>query len=307
LLLGSYSRQSLQSLLAKYFATKNPEATMHWPYFSYNGKQYWLDGFENWPGYINGKANFGSDSSFLSIGLFDNYGIYTYRNGNGFDKFSSTYDSLLFREAYKKSGFILPEYALFDQKGTGMDKSKPNEVFMSSFRGHVKGSSQVMIPPVKMLDAFGKMTTQNRNYSLTLNPYATEKVFSPFYVDNGVSYSSYLNLIREKVFEGMKQALFSGTASRLGSMLKDGSPYYYYAKTGTTGDDEAKTKSKLFAIIISQKDVTDPNFNFRKNKFCTIYFTSQNGPAKQNEEFQAAVIKYVLESAVFKKYMGTSQ
>ncbi|HMK24596.1 MAG TPA: hypothetical protein VK483_01100 [Chitinophagaceae bacterium] len=307
LLLGSYSRQSLQSLLAKYFATKNPEATMHWPYFSYNGKQYWLDGFENWPGYINGKANFGSDSSFLSIGLFDNYGIYTYRNGSGFDKFSSTYDSLLFREAYKKSGFILPEYALFDQKGTGMDKSKPNEVFMSSFRGHVKGSSQVMIPPVKMLDAFGKMTTQNRNYSLTLNPYATEKVFSPFYVDNGVSYSNYLNLLREKVFEGMKQALFSGTASRLGGMLKDGSPYYYYAKTGTTGDDEAKTKSKLFAIVISQKDVTDPDFNFRKNKFYTIYFTSQNGPAKQNEEFQAAVIKKVQESAVFKKYMGASQ
>lgn len=303
LLLGSYSRQSLQSLLARYFATKNPEATMHWPYFSYHGRQYWLDGFENWPGYINGKANFGSDSSFLSTGLFNNYGIYTYRNGNGFDKFSSAYDSLLFREAYKKSGFILPEYALFDQKGTGMDNSKPNEVFMSSFRGHVKGSSQVMIPPVKMLDAFGKLVTQSRSYSLTLNPYAKENSFNPFYVDNGVSYSSYLSLIREKVFEGMKQALFSGTASRLGTMLKDESPYYYYAKTGTTGDDEAKTKSKLFAIIISKKDVTDPDFNFRKNKFYTIYFTSQNGPAKQNEEFQAAVIKYVQQSPVFNRYM----
>jgi hypothetical protein len=303
LLLGSYSRQSLQSLLAKYFATKNPEATMHWPYFSYNGRQYWLDGFENWPGYINGKANFGSDSSFLSMGLFNNYGIYTYRNGNGFEKFVSSYDSLLFREAYKKSGFILPEYALFDQKGTGMDNSKPNEVFMSSFRGHVKGSSQVMIPPVKMLDAFGKLATQNRNYSLTLNPYAKENVFSPFYVDNGVSYSSYLNLIREKVFEGMKQALFNGTAARLGNMLKDESPYYYYAKTGTTGDDESKTKSKLFAIIISKKDVTNPDFNFRKNKFYTIYFTSQNGPAKQNEEFQAAVIKYVQQSSAFNRYM----
>jgi hypothetical protein len=304
LLLGSYSRQSMQSLLAKYFATRNPEESMHWPYFSYNGKQYWLNGFENWPGYINGKANFGSDSSFLSIGLFNNYGIYTDRIASGFDKFSSAYDSLLFRDAYKKSGFILPEYALFDQKGTGMDNSKPNEVFMSSFRGHVKGSSQVMIPPVKMLDAFGKLATQNRNYSLTLNPYAKEKVFNPFYVDNGVSYSNYLSLVREKVFEGMKQALFNGTAARLGGMLKNGSPYYYYAKTGTTGDDESKTKSKLFAIIISEKDITDPDFNFRKNKFYTIYFTSQNGPAKQNEEFQAKVIKYVQQSPAFKKYMG---
>jgi hypothetical protein len=184
-----------------------------------------------------------------------------------------------------------------------MDNGKPNEVFMSSFRGHVKGSSQVMVPPLKMVDAFGKLISQNRSYSLTLNPYAKEQAFTAFDVDNGVTYSNYLSLIREKVFEGMKQALFNGTAARLGAMLKNGSPYYYYAKTGTTGDDESKSKSKLFVIIISKKDVTDPDFNFRKNKFYTIYFTSQNGPAKQNEEFQAAVIKYVEQSPVFKKYM----
>ena len=304
LLLGSYSRQSLQNLLAQHFATQNPETNLHWPYFSYDGKQYWLNGFENWPGYINGKANFGSDSSFVSVGLLNNFGIYTYRTGKGADKFSSVYDSLLFRESYKKSGFILPEYALFDQKGTGMDNGKPNEVFMSSFRGHVKGSSQVMVPPVKMVDAFGKMISQNRNYLLTLNPYAKENPFVAFNTDNGVGYNNYLSIIREKVFEGLKQVLVNGTAARLGILLKNTSPYYYYAKTGTTGDDESKAKSKLFAIIISQKDVTNPDFNFRKNKFYTIYFTSQNGPSKQNEEFQAAIIKYVQRSPAFIKYMN---
>ncbi|MBL0131585.1 MAG: hypothetical protein IPP43_11050 [Chitinophagaceae bacterium] len=304
LLLGSYSRQNLQDLLVKHFATQNTGVSFSWPYFSYKGKQYWLNGFQNWPGYINGKANFGSDSSFVSVGLLNNFGIHTFRKGKGADKFSSVYDSLLFREASKKSGFILPEYALFDQKGTGMDNAKPNEVFMSSFRGHVKGSSQVLVPPVKMLDAFGKLVSQNRNYALTLNPYATEPAFKAFDVDNGVNYANYLSIIREKVFVGMEQALFSGTAARLGALLKNASPYYYYAKTGTTGDDESKTKSKLFAIIISQKNVTDPDFNFRKNKFFTIYFTSQNGPAKQNEEFQAAIIKYVEQSPVFKKYMA---
>lgn len=303
LLLGSYSRQGLRDLLTKHFATKNPESNFHWPYFSYNGKQYWLNGFENWPGYSNGKANFGSDSSFVSTGLFNNYGIYTFHARKGYDKFSSVYDSSLFQTAYKKSGFILPEYALFDQKGTGMDNGKPNEVFMSSFRGHVKGSSQVMVPPVKMLDAFGKLVSQNKNYSLTLNPYAAEPSFNAFEVDNSVSYSNYLSITKEKVFEGLKQALLRGTAARLGTMLKNGTPYYYYVKTGTTGDDAAKVKSKLFAIIISEKDVTNPDFNFRENKFYTIYFTSQNGPAKQNEEFQAMIIKYVQESDVFKKYM----
>jgi|GEM_PF-1135697 len=317
LLLGSYSRQSLSTVLSKYFTRQDPATGSagyltagrqdrdHWPYFIYKGQQYWLNGFENWPGYAAGKANFGSDSSFVSVGLFSNYGIHTYNNGRSFDKFALAFDSTLFAEAWRKSGFILPEYALFDQKGTGMNMHRPNEVFISSFRGHVKGSSQVMIPPVKMLDVYGKLTSQNRNWSLTLDPYATDKLFSAFYTDNGVAYSSYLSLMKESVFTGMREALFKGTAAKLGVMLKNGSPYFYYAKTGTTGDDELKTKSKLFAVIISKRDVASPDFNFRKNKFIIIYFTSQNGPAKQHEEFQTEVIRYVQDSPVFKKYMET--
>lgn len=303
LLLGSYQKQNFQNILAKYFVVSNPEAQLHWPYFSYNGKQYWLDGFENWPGYLDGKANFGSDSSFVSVGLFNNYGIYTHTADRSFDKFSSIYDSLLFLNAYRKSGFLLPEYALFDQQGSTIDHRIPYDVFATCFRGHVKGSSQVMVPPVKMLDAYGKLISQSRNYSLTLNPYASAPVFSPFYVDSSIVYNNYLSIIRENVFAGMREALFAGTAGRVGTFLKDGAPYYYYAKTGTTGDNETKTKSKLFTIIISSKNITDPGFNFRNNKFYTIYFTLQNGPAKQNEEFQAEVIKFVQQSAAFIKYM----
>lgn len=68
-----------------------------------------------------------------------------------------------------------------------------------------------------------------------------------------------------------------------------------------------KEKSKLFAIVISAKDIADPDFNFRNNKFYTIYFTSQNGPAKQNEAFQAAIIKYLQDSPVFIRYMKSLQ
>ena len=77
-----------------------------------------------------------------------------------------------------------------------------------------------MVPPVKMVDAFGKMISQNRNYSLTLNPYAKENQFVPFETDNAVSYNNYLSIIREKVFEGLKQALFNGTAARLGNYVE---------------------------------------------------------------------------------------
>ncbi len=303
LLLGSYSRQSLQALLLKHFLRQKPQGDAVWPWFSYKGEQYWLNGFENWPGYAAGKAHFGSDSSFISVGLQNNFGIHTYRNGKGFDRFHSDFDSALLEKAYRRSGFILPEYALFDQKGSGMNLDRPNEVFMSSFRGHVKGSSQVMIPPVKMLDAFGKLVSQNRDYSLTLDPYPPDKTFTPMQVENGVSYSRYLSLMKGSVFTGMREALFKGTASRLGNMLKNGSPWFYYAKTGTTGDDAVQSKSKLFTLVISKKDIADPGFNFRKNKFVILYFTSQNGPAKQNEEFQAEVIRMVRESPAFLKYM----
>ncbi|MGQ0740636.1 MAG: hypothetical protein ACT4OJ_16425, partial [Bacteroidota bacterium] len=39
LLLGSYSRQSLNTVLEKYFTRENPSADFHWPYFSYKGRQ----------------------------------------------------------------------------------------------------------------------------------------------------------------------------------------------------------------------------------------------------------------------------
>ena len=303
LLLGSYLKQDAATILADHFIERKPGAGLHWPYFTYTGKQYWLNGFQNWPGYAKGKANFGLDSSFTSVGLLNNYGIYTHEANKSFDMFSSGYDSLLFLNAYRKSGFILPEYGLFDQRGDHIDHRIPYDLFTSCFRGHVKGSSQVMVSPSKMVEAFGKMISQSRNYSLTLNPYASASAFLSFDVDNSIPYNSYLSIMRENVFVGMREALFSGTAARLGTMLKNGSPYYYYAKTGTTGDDEIKTKSKLLAVIISSKDVTHPDFNFRNNKFYTIYFTSQNGPSKQNEEFQAEVIRYLQQTLAFNNYM----
>lgn len=307
LLLGSYPKQDPAMLLSKFFDQKNPDTGLHWPYFTYTGRQYWLNGFEKWPGYINHKANFGMDSSFTSIGLYSNYDIYTHTGSKSFDMFESAYDSSLFRNAVSKSGFILPEYALFDQRGEQVDHRIPYDLFTSCFRGHVKGSSQVMIPPAKMLEAYGRLITQSRNYTLTLNPYSMPASFSPFAVDNSILYNSYLNMMRESVFTGMREALFKGTAARLGSMLKNGAPYYYFAKTGTTGDDEIKSKSKLLAVVISAKDITDPDFNFRNNKFYTIYFTSQNGPAKQNEEFQAEVIRFVQQSPAFNKYMSAAK
>jgi hypothetical protein len=297
LLLGSYTKERLDDMLVRYFINNNPDTGFHWPNFNYSGKAYFLDQFRNWP-------EFASDSSFVSLGLQNNFGIQTFSQDKSFDRFVSNYDSMLFSNAWRKSGFILPEYALFDQQGRNADHHVPYDIFSACFRGHVKGSSQVMVPPVKMLEAYGKLITQNRNYSLTLNPYAKEKIFFAFDIDQSIAYTDYLSLIRESVFGGMEDALYNGTAAALGAMLKGSSPYYYYAKTGTTGDNSLTTKSKLFTFIISQKDITNPGFSFRDNKFLVIYFTSQNGPAKQNEKFQAELIRMIENSAAVKRYFN---
>jgi hypothetical protein len=307
LLLGSYPKQDISQLLSTHFDQHKADSSQQWPYFFYQGRDYWLNGFKRWPGYANGKADFGSDSSYTAIGLFGNYGIYTHAAEKSFEFFPTAYDSSLFMSAYRKSGFILPEYGLFDQQGVNVDHRIPYDLFATCFRGHVKGSSQVLVPPVKMVEAFGKMVTQSRNYSLTMNPYAGTPVFSPFVVDKTILYNNYLSLMREAVFAGMKETLNSGTAGVLGSLLKNKSPYFYYAKTGTTGDDELRSKSKLLAIVVSKKDISDPGNNFRNNRFYTIYFTMQNGPAKQNEAFQNEIIQLIQRSPVFVKYMANRQ
>lgn len=303
LLLGSYPKQELDMLLKEKFTRVPPEGASQWPGFSYEGSMYWLDGFENWPGYTNGSANFGMENSFTSLGLLLNFGIANRRPARTVDLFATRYDSSLLLAASSRSAFLLPEAATFDQYGEGVDRRIPYDVFASCLRGQVKGSSQVLIPPVKMLEGFGRLVSQSRNYALTLDPYARPHPFLAFDVDPSISYNDYLQLVREEILGGMSQVLVNGTAARLGPMLKKDSKYFYYAKTGTTGDDASSSKSKLLALVISKRDLTDPDFNFRDNRFYTIYFTLQNGPAKQNEAFIGRVVRMIEGAEVFERYM----
>jgi len=306
LLLGSYARQPLDKLLAEHFTRQKPGTGVQWPWFEYKGQTYFMNGFKNWPGYKNGKADFGDDSSSVSVGLLRNFDIYN-KPGAATRSFQQPYDQLLLGGAYQRSGFILPESPIFDQQAAAFDHRIAYDLFTHAFRGHVKGSSQVLVPPMAMISAFGKLVSQNIQYQLTLNPYAETASFSPFYLDAGVAYPEYLQLMKEQVFTGMRDALFAGTAAELGRQLKQGAPYYYYGKTGTTGDDEKKTKSKLFSLVISKKDLASSGHVFRNNNFLTVYFTSQNGPARQNEAFQAAVVQYLEGSGRFKHYMKSSK
>lgn len=304
LLLGSYPKEDFQNLLLKNFSRAKTAPGFQWPYLSYAGSTYWLNDYKYWPGFAEGKAEFGLDSSFINIGMYSNFGIFNKAGKGYYQVFATHYDSVLFRESYKNSAYVLPEYGVFDQQATGINKRIPYDVFAYAFRQHVKGSSQVLIPPVKMTEAFGRLVSQNRQYTLTLDPDPVISNYSPFYTDNrAVSYDNYQELMQQQVFAGMRDALLLGTAAALGRRLTNGKPYFYYVKTGTTGDDRSDNKSRLFVIVISLKDITKTDTDLRSNKFYTIYFTSQNGPNRQNEALQEEVIKYVESTPAFKEHM----
>ncbi|MFN4313214.1 MAG: hypothetical protein ACK4E0_02895 [Chitinophagaceae bacterium] len=302
LLLGSYRKQSIERILDEKFQSK-PGVNGFWPRLDYRGKTWYMHDFRNWPNYDQGQVDFGADSSFVSIGLLQNFGMSTDPAKAAPPVFNSSYDRSLLGTVARQSGFVLPEWSLFDQRGLGIDHRIPYDLFLHCFRGHVKGSSQVLISPVGMVNALGKLVSQDLGYSLSLNPNPSDSDFRPFHLDAGVNYNEYLDLMRTEVFAGMRSVLERGTAAGLGKQLKQGGPYYYFAKTGTTGDDEKRTKSKLMALIISSSDLSSPDHVFRNNPFLVVYFTCQDGPAQQQEEFQARVIRYLESSQTFRRYM----
>lgn len=304
LLLGSYRKQPLGQLIREKLREQVKTAGLHWPFMQIAGREYFMDGFANWPGYQGGEADFGDEESFISLGLTRNFGISTHPLHPASAWMNAAYDNRLFGGAARQSGFVMPEWSLFDQKGLQIDHRIPYDLFLHCFRGHVKGSSQVMISPLGMAQAFGRLVSQNRNYALSFNPAAQEPDFAAFDVDSSIRYVDYLNLMRLELFKGMKQVVETGTAAALGRMLDKDSPYFYFGKTGTTGDEDRKAKSKLFCLVISQKDLSSPDHVFRDNPFLVIYFTSQSGPPRQNEAFQASVIRFLENSSFFQHYMG---
>lgn len=304
LLLGSYRKQPLGQLLQEKFIQQVKSPGLHWPFMQIAGRDYYMEGFTNWPGFMSGEADFGDEESFISLGLTRNFGISTHPLQPAEIWSNAGYDNRLLGDAARQSGFVMPEWSLFDQKGLQVNHRIPYDLFLHCFRGHVKGSSQVMISPLGMAHAFGRLVSQNRNFALSFNPTARNPEFAAFDVDSSIHYVEYLNLMRQELFKGMKQVLETGTAAALGRMLDKDSPYFYFGKTGTTGDEEKKSKSKLFCLVISKKDLSSPDHVFRDNPFLVIYFTSQNGPARQNEAFQAAVVRFLENSPGFQYYMG---
>src|SRR5690606_6614115 len=128
------------------------------------------------------------------------------------------------------SGFVLPEWSLWDQKALQVDHRVPYNLFLHSFKGHAIGSSQVLISPLGMAHSMGRLVSQNKNYQLSFDAQPQIPDFAAFDVDPSIPYNQYTDLLRLQVFKGMKEVMTRGTAAGLGKALPQGAPYFYFGK-----------------------------------------------------------------------------
>ena len=65
------------------------------------------------------------------------------QSGRSIDRrFNPLYDSLMFGNAYRKVGALYFRSMPCSIRKEGMNLNRPNEVFISSFRGHVKAAAR---------------------------------------------------------------------------------------------------------------------------------------------------------------------
>ena len=128
----------------------------------------------------------------------------------------------------------------------------------------------MLVPPTKMLDAFGKLVDAEPQLFTHLKPVCFTVPFAPFVVDNTIVYNNYLSLMREGVFAGMREVLNSGTATALGMLLKK-------SQAIIIDDDRndrrqwVKNNLNYWQSWSRKRYHSNPDFNFRNNKFYTIY------------------------------------
>ena len=173
----------------------------------------------------------------------------------------------------------------------------------------IGGEAVWNITPWKMAESYGRMTSWNKNYTLSVikNPQPTYLPFD--------SPSAAYESARNKQMEGMGKVFTEGTASgkeksgnkrtglRLG-MIKSNKigEYYLYAKTGTTNDNQGKQYHR-FGVMITNKDLANTSLeNLKHVKYYIMYFAVDLGTGN-NWKLYADCIKEVMNSDEFKKYM----
>ena len=161
-----------------------------------------------------------------------------------------------------------------------------------------------------MAEMFGKLFSQNREYSLTLNPDYVQE-YEAF--ERSEAYDEqeelYEDILSNHLFRGMARVVTDGTGKGLAataSKLKNVG-YGVYAKTGTISNGEGNPQSQLLAVVITKGkmdglDADEFNAKSADGRFYVLYFLTE----KQKHDYNVInnALTTVCNSGEFQRYMN---
>ncbi len=303
--LGSYTKNAIQQAGGKISGLMRPISIVGpqtFPHIKIGNQNYELRDRNGWPRSSDSYSYFGHEKSLLSLGLKQCMGLSTDVD-NGLSLQEKKY---LFSVINDSSTWGSPEssYMLLSNR---IDKSWQSN-FNKAIRNTSLGSAGIFeVTPVSMVEMYGRLVTMNAGYKLTIDKTRSKNADwkpSSDWTGNyeGFHYNVLLN--------AMKKTITDGTADKLKNWTSLNNKYYYYAKTGTGGSENAKGKdknSKRLALVISKNELTS---KASSNKFYIVYFTFDNARTDQNqdetwiyEEIYKPILNKIITSISFKNYM----
>ncbi len=309
--LGSYDRQQLAKGLdyQVFMRPRTDSLELNFPRIYYGENIYRLNP-KAWPRSKPGSSTyFGNTRSLTALGLYDNFQMPTYRARDRFPRTYQNFDGAHPILENSRRGFVLygyPEMSSFYQER----RASQGLWFIRGLKQVTLGADPIRVTPLKMAEMAGKLYKFDRKFEVTLADTLPPKESENF-VEDGSWDGNYLTFVQEYLYGSMRSVVFQGTASPLGAKLRRRkSPYFYYAKTGTTGnsEDENTLGDKLLMLVISKGDVREMTAaELKENKFYVVFLTGWEmdmavGTARW--ELFHDIVEEVESSYLFKSYMN---
>jgi cell division protein FtsI/penicillin-binding protein 2 len=181
-------------------------------------------------------------------------------------------------------------------------RNEINENFNLGLKTPTLGGYPYQITPLKMLEMYNALFTQNRNYHAGIAKQTS--AFLPWQADSSWQGTSFTGFLCNNIFEGMRRVITSGTATQLNGLRASFPDLYFYAKTGTINEESSgAASSRRLILTITDKDMTKTENINHTAKVYSIYFVIDN-----NRDFDwnllTDIAQTCIHSRTFKNYFG---
>ncbi len=322
--LGSYTKQDFldkeNKLSLVNVLTRKPNKKNTFPRMEIDGTVYALRNFSDkgWP-YSDPshktRSYFANENSLIATGMSSNLNLATTdidkQDGSPMNTgkvffFDSITNNLLKQNNFTNSIWVLPEASSFPQKMrhyiSSKRKNEINENFNLGLKTPTLGGYPYQLTPLKMLEMYNALFTQNMNYHAGIAIRAS--TFLPWQIDSSWVQGAFKDFLCHQVFEGMKRVITSGTGTKLMPLCREYGNLFFYAKTGTINEESSgAASSRRLILTITDKDMTIPENISPATKVYSLYYVIDN-----NKDFDWGLVMDIardcIQSKTFKNYFA---